>query len=359
MAKVQALRFFVNQRLTAAAEEIFELFERTIAEYEEQLSRSKEENERKQKLLDDVFNHQLNLHGADVQQLSVSKEEVLPEQQEWIPSLDKEVVEPPLIKEEEEELWHCQEEQEEPYTTKFPFAPVPVKGDYDEEKLQSSQLHLILTEQMETGADGEGCGGPEQAWNSEYDRHLHPETQGNHVDSSEAETEVNIDWRRMKEHQSSSSYLETFKEKSQYTDEKTHRCYECGNTFKTKRNLIHHIRIHTGEKPFSCSKCDKKFSKKVTLTTHMLVHTEEKLFSCSECGQKFKHKSNRNRHMLLHTGEKPFGCLHCGLKYSQKTDLTRHLARHRGEKPFGCKVCNQRFSWSSQLRRHRCVLDQA
>ena len=64
MCKVQMLRALVKQRLTAAAEEIFGLFERTIAEYEEELSRSKEENERQRKLLDAVFNPQLRLHRA-------------------------------------------------------------------------------------------------------------------------------------------------------------------------------------------------------------------------------------------------------------------------------------------------------
>ena len=39
MSKVQTLKVFVKQRLTAAFEEIFELFERTIAEYEEELCR--------------------------------------------------------------------------------------------------------------------------------------------------------------------------------------------------------------------------------------------------------------------------------------------------------------------------------
>ena len=58
------LRASVTQRLTAAAEEIFVLFERSIAEYEEELSRSKEENERQRKLLDAVFNPQLQLHRA-------------------------------------------------------------------------------------------------------------------------------------------------------------------------------------------------------------------------------------------------------------------------------------------------------
>ncbi|KAI9535876.1 hypothetical protein NQZ68_039537 [Dissostichus eleginoides] len=54
----------VKQRLTAAAEEIFVLFERTIAEYEEELSRSKQENERHRKLLDAVLQPQLQIHRA-------------------------------------------------------------------------------------------------------------------------------------------------------------------------------------------------------------------------------------------------------------------------------------------------------
>ncbi|KAL3065023.1 hypothetical protein OYC64_015245 [Pagothenia borchgrevinki] len=80
----------VKQRLTAAAEDIFVLFERTIAEYEEELSRSKQENERHRKLLDAVLQPQLQIHRADVQQLVVVKEEVPPEQQEWSSSLDQE-----------------------------------------------------------------------------------------------------------------------------------------------------------------------------------------------------------------------------------------------------------------------------
>lgn len=64
MSKVEMLRVVVNQRLTAAAEEIFGLFERTIAEYEEELSRSKWENERLRKLLDAVLKPEVRLHRA-------------------------------------------------------------------------------------------------------------------------------------------------------------------------------------------------------------------------------------------------------------------------------------------------------
>ncbi|XP_078112082.1 uncharacterized protein LOC144521395 isoform X2 [Sander vitreus] len=66
MCKVQMLRALVEQRLTVAAEEIFGLFERTIAENEEELCRSKEENERQRELLDAVFTPQFRLHRADL-----------------------------------------------------------------------------------------------------------------------------------------------------------------------------------------------------------------------------------------------------------------------------------------------------
>ncbi|KAM6903938.1 uncharacterized protein PEZ65_018717 isoform 2-T2 [Lycodopsis pacificus] len=218
MSKVQMLRCLVNQRLTAAAEEIFGVFERTIAEYEEQLSRSQEQNERQRKLLDTVFIPQLQLHRADVQQLLVVKEEVPPEQQEWSSSLDQEDPEPPHIKEDQEdpepphikedqedpepphikedqedpepphikedqedpepphikedqedpEPPHIKEDQEELWTSQegeqlqgleeadiTTFSFTPVKIEDDEEEAQSSQLHQRQTEQMETEADGE------------------------------------------------------------------------------------------------------------------------------------------------------------------------------------------------------------
>lgn len=52
VSKIEMLRLLINQRLTAAAEEIFGVFGRTIAEYEEEISRSKVEIDRQRRLLD-------------------------------------------------------------------------------------------------------------------------------------------------------------------------------------------------------------------------------------------------------------------------------------------------------------------
>ncbi|XP_045906384.1 zinc finger protein 135-like isoform X4 [Micropterus dolomieu] len=210
MSKVQTLRAFVQQRLSAAAEEIFELFERTIAEYEEELCGQR-------KLLDAVFKPEVRLHRADVQLLLVSKEKVPPEQQEWRPSLDQEdppeppntkeewspsldqedPPEPPHIKEEQEELWTSQEGEqpqglENADITKFTFTSVPVKSEEDnEEKPQSSQLHQRLTGNMETEADGEDCGGPEPSRNLDPERHLQPDTEDVTSETREPQSGLN------------------------------------------------------------------------------------------------------------------------------------------------------------------------
>ena len=67
MSKLDTLRVLVNERLTAAAEEIFALFERTIAEYEEEVS---EENQRKLRLFEAALNPGVQLHRAGSLQVS-------------------------------------------------------------------------------------------------------------------------------------------------------------------------------------------------------------------------------------------------------------------------------------------------
>ncbi|XP_038570996.1 zinc finger protein OZF-like isoform X6 [Micropterus salmoides] len=334
MSKVQTLRAFVQQRLSAAAEEIFELFERTIAEYEEELCGQR-------KLLDAVFKPE-----ADVQLLLVSKEEVPLEQQEWSLSLDQEdPPEPPYIKEEQKELWTSQKGEqlrglEEADTTKVTFTPVLVKSEEDnKEKPQSSQLHQRLTEQEKTDADGEDCGGPELARNSDPDRPLQPDTEDVTSETREPQSCLNL-------LQNNSGCI---------TGEKPFGCSECDKRFYTKSSLRQHMKIHTGQKPFSCSVCGKRFFESSDLIKHFRVHTGEKPFSCPVCKNRFSDRSNLYSHMKIHTGEKPFSCSVCGKRFAQRSSLTKHFRVHTGEKPFSCSDCTKCFSARSNLSKHMRV----
>ncbi|XP_049923387.1 zinc finger protein 436-like isoform X2 [Epinephelus moara] len=528
MSKVQMLRSLVKQRLTAAAEEIFGLVERTIAEYEEELCRSKEENERQRKLLDAVFNPQLRFHRADVQQLSVVKEEVPPEQQEWSSSVDQEDPEPPHIQGEQEELWisqegeqlqgleedditkftstpvpvkseddeekpqssqlhqrhteqmeteaegedcggaeparnsdpdthlqpetddsddwtetrepqsdvqqllvvkeevppeqqewsssvdqedpeppHIKEEQEELWIsqegeqlqgleeddiTKFTSTPVPVKSEDDEEKPQSSQLHQRHTEQMETEAEGEDCGGAEPARNSDPDTHLQPETADKTGESSEPESS-SVDLEdpeppHIKEEQEElwisqeGEQLQGLEEdditkftstpvpvKSEDDEEKpdpdTHLQPETDDSDdwtetrepqsglnSLKNDQVPVSDVIVSKKPFSCSECGKVFGHSGDLRKHMRSHTGEKPFSCSECGKVFGQSGHLKRHRKSHTGEKPYSCSECGKRFCHSDDRRKHMRSHTGEKPFSCSECGKRFAQNGNLKRH-------
>lgn len=64
MSKIEMLRLLINQRLTAAAEEIFLVFGKTIALYEEEISRSRREIDRQRRLLDLSRTPQICLQAA-------------------------------------------------------------------------------------------------------------------------------------------------------------------------------------------------------------------------------------------------------------------------------------------------------
>ncbi|XP_075338653.1 uncharacterized protein LOC142398502 isoform X3 [Odontesthes bonariensis] len=135
MSSVQHLREFISQRLTAAAEEIFSEFEKTIVQYEEEIDRQRG-------LLDISWKPQIKLHTAELSQQDVCKEKnVLVERQlcdqESNSSVDQEEPEPPHIKEEQDELCPSQGEQLVLGQETDTFMPLQSKPE-GEEKLQET-----------------------------------------------------------------------------------------------------------------------------------------------------------------------------------------------------------------------------
>ncbi|XP_035854243.1 zinc finger protein OZF-like isoform X2 [Sander lucioperca] len=319
--------------------------------------------DRHRKQLEVVLKPESKLRGealpSDVQKVIVGEEH----QQEWSSSLDQEDTKPPHIKEEQEELQISQDEEqlqglEEADITKFTFTPVPVKSEDDEEKPQFPQLHQRQTEQMKTEADGEDCGGPEPAMNSDPDTHLKLLTDdengdflnslnNNEVLVSNSCTTVEKEYEKRF---GTSGHLK--RHMSSHTGKRSFSCSVCKKAFIRSGNLQKHMRIHTGEKPFSCSVCKKAFTERGHLVTHMRTHTGERPFSCSVCKKAFTERGHLKAHMRIHTGERPFSCSVCKKAFIQNGHLQKHMILHTGEKPFSCPFCKKTFTMSGRLRQH-------
>lgn len=63
-ASLQSFNVFLTDRLTAAAVDIYGFVERTILDYQEEVNRAKQENQRLQRLLDLVYRPEIRLHRA-------------------------------------------------------------------------------------------------------------------------------------------------------------------------------------------------------------------------------------------------------------------------------------------------------
>ncbi|XP_049607815.1 gastrula zinc finger protein XlCGF8.2DB [Syngnathus scovelli] len=300
MCKVRMLRALVNERLNAAMEEIFGLFDRTIAEYEEELCRSKEEIERQRQLLDS------REHPGSL----VAKAIRACQENDVAPDCLKEA-EPSHVKEEDEnqdwpELPHLLREDD---ITKF-----QVKREDEDDPAKWSHLRSKAGEARPRNGSS-------------------PPSERNETDDGEGRGGVSKGGRASRGNE---AFI----------------CSFCSKSFSRKDSFVRHIRGHTGEKPFSCSTCRKSFKYRYEISRHMKIHTGEKPFSCSVCGKTFGRREHLLSHTRSHTGEKPFGCSVCGRGFAQRSHLAAHSRTHTGVKPFSCGVCTNRFSLKCVLIAH-------
>nr|XP_033475253.1 zinc finger protein 723-like [Epinephelus lanceolatus] len=366
MSSVESLREFVKERLTAAAEEIFRVFEESIVKYEEEISRQR-------RLLDIVGKPEVKLLGAELPQQHVCKqEEVLADQQlciqERTSSLDQEDPEPPQIKEEEEELCISQEgeqlELKEEADT-FMLTPTHEESDHGEDQtLDSNPDETLSAEEKECVANMPVINSVVSEAHSDHQVLSHnshvadskEQKGGKHGDlglAKDAETKLKRRCHKIRSHSNdvSNSNLSEI-DRNTHTPKRSSECDKCGKDFKYKSQLQKHMRTHTGEKPYSCKTCGKDFTCSSVLSVHMRIHTGERPYLCTTCGKRFRGKSVLNNHMRTHTGEKPYACNTCGKIFRQTSSLNIHLRTHTGEKPYSCKTCGKAFKCSSNLNVH-------
>ncbi|XP_075325930.1 uncharacterized protein LOC142383943 [Odontesthes bonariensis] len=149
MSSVQHLREFISQRLTAAAEEIFSEFEKTIVQYEEEIDRQR-------RLLDISWKPQINFHRVELPRHYLCEEEI-PVNLEKDSSLDQEEPEPPQIKEEPVEVCTSHEEQQE---TDNPTVTLTYE-ESDRSEAEPTNVQLQDQSQDQEGSGRESTGNAE------------------------------------------------------------------------------------------------------------------------------------------------------------------------------------------------------
>ncbi|XP_030002818.1 PR domain zinc finger protein 5-like [Sphaeramia orbicularis] len=327
--KVQVLRSLVEQRLTAATEEIFGLFERAIAEHEEEFCRTKEENRRLRQMLDEVLNPNVpkTVSPSDIQVVKVVKEE----RQEWSPSLVQECPQVPRIKEEEREVLIIQKQPqvlERADTTQITI------GEDGRATTQVSQFHQGQTVENTMEISEEDCGGsdpdpdfPSDTENTDnssdsedsnkaqkqkrrHQSYLHPKTAPPSARVYEhRKTEPNgEDYGSPKPGSSIKREIQTDSDKTENSSDsegnddqkrgkshsKHHQCSECNKVFSTGQVVKKHKKSAVRRAHHSGSKRD----------VHKKSQTEKKWYSCPVCRKIFLREFDVQRHMMVHTQEK-------------------------------------------------------
>ena len=102
-----------------------------------------------------------------------------------------------------------------------------------------------------------------------------------------------------------------FIQKKNLSNEKQFECKTCGTSFKLKKHLKKHERIHTNENPFTCKLCGKDFNRSAYLRTHEKIHAYDKKYKCETCVKYFRTNEQLRSHHRIHNGLKRYQCEIC------------------------------------------------
>uniref|UniRef100_A0A665VFK7 C2H2-type domain-containing protein n=1 Tax=Echeneis naucrates TaxID=173247 RepID=A0A665VFK7_ECHNA len=266
-SKMLSLKAFLSERLAAAAEEIFGAVEKTMAEYKEEISRSKDFEISRLRLQLRLLKSEARADiclGAQLQQHHHPPPPPPPP-----PPTQQHHQSVPAV---EAESQHSEEDE---------ASSMDQDQDQDQEHPDSAQ---IKKEQQKSH------------------RGLWMGHDAEQLESLESD---------IKDFISSSSSLKSSLQdaalpfhpfhhnhhSSEESKEKPYSCSVCEKRFSNCSHLAAHIRTHTGERPYRCEICRKTFITTSALNRHQTIHTEGKHFVCNYCGKSFKWMESLGRHM--------------------------------------------------------------
>ncbi|KAM4549108.1 uncharacterized protein PAE49_017071 [Odontesthes bonariensis] len=397
MSSAQHLREFISQRLTAAAEEIFSEFEKTIVRYEEEIDRQR-------RLLDVTWKPGIKLQRIDLQQHDCNAEKSYTDQQLSFQERNSILQqESPPIKEELEKLCISQDKQQpelKPETDNFMVTSNYMGSDPSEPE---PNIDKILTE-FSAVAESQDQEGKKQkdsdsTRNSEpkpKDGHHWNTTHSNNVEtSSVSESQCNVD-TNVKQHdckeekclteqhvcnqERTSSLDHQEPESPQITEEQEELCSIQEERQHKKRNdcepepnrdqlLTQNFydaesrdqegRRHTDSTRNEESNPNERHQRQKSYYVdnspisegHSYMDTYKEYIRCDFCGKAFKFISQMMTHRRVHTCEKPYPFKKCGTSFSQSYSLNVRMRTRTGEF-FPCKTCGKSFKGRSQLQRH-------
>lgn len=352
MSKAQTLRRLVTERLAAAAEEIFSLVEKTIEEYEQELSRSEKENQRKQQLLDSVLNPRVLLPSAGAQ-VQTFPGPGPPGPPSPGPGLTHEVTQTQPIKQEPEETGVSQtQEQLRGFGTEEESA---LSAVMKEEALLLQQMQMEPTEETEAkeiSVEMEGDTDSDTSSDTDSD-------DSSTTDSDDTGSNAGLDDTDRTSFEFSGADIEPAADEEDFnivqksSQHHKHKCSVCQRRFKSLPGLLIHSKIHRED---YCSLCVRKHGKQMTPEEHMKAHahthTDMKSFACPVCNLFFPGMNQLQAHMRVHLRIKTYTCSVCKKVFSKKGALDAHTKIHIGEKPWRCALCQKDFTTSHSLRVH-------
>uniref|UniRef100_A0A3Q3GYA8 C2H2-type domain-containing protein n=1 Tax=Labrus bergylta TaxID=56723 RepID=A0A3Q3GYA8_9LABR len=298
-AKMDMLRALVSERLSAAAQEIFKIVERTITEYEEEMSCSKWVVDRDRRLMDVSKAHsEGQTHQGDN------------------PEMYREQMDRLLAHREEHAEEKLNQRLSESDISTAPLNITPYdKSEFDQESLQPLCLYQIQTV---TDIDKDStAAGPV----------THIKTEPTECGVSDGATGDSLLLSvNQGENEPKHFNLKNIVEK---------------RASEKSTELVVQFEAGRAQKPHKCPCCSKCFSLSKTLIRHFKIHTHDKAYQCQLCGRKFCQKSDLANHTRIHTGERPYQCPTCHKSFVQKGNLSVHMRKHADEKPRLHLVANE------------------